>query len=322
MKIKLLANTANQKGKLFEKFMSKMLDNLGYCAFQTNVRKTGIELDIKAKHKVTDQPITCECKAYNSPLSGDHLSKFYGVYTSEYNKNKKLIGLMFSASGFNGSLKEYYNNFPNKVKERFKIFSGEDIYKNLVESRTIAPKETAINTLNNKIKYEVKDIYLAVCDLGEFWIAKFAIENKYSHFSILAANCTRELQRFEFEQIQQLSDDLKKLKPLNLRIKAKVIVNLFNTLKSNVTKIAEEIQEYEEDIQIALEALKKEKIVAISKTEIKIVQEIEAFVSLSLMFLVIIISYFEGRQLPISTTLRNIPISNPQLGPRTMSAIA
>ena len=87
--IKILAANSNEKGDLFENFTKKILDALGFHNFRIAVHKVGRELDIQAKHKVTDEPILCECKAHEEELGGDHLSTFYGAYEHEYTLNKR-----------------------------------------------------------------------------------------------------------------------------------------------------------------------------------------------------------------------------------------
>ena len=66
--IKILASNSNEKGDLFEDFTKKILDALGFYNFRIDVPKVGRELDIQANHKVTDESILCECKAYEEKL--------------------------------------------------------------------------------------------------------------------------------------------------------------------------------------------------------------------------------------------------------------
>lgn len=60
MKIKILGDTDQSRGKAFENLMvSAVLDHLGYTDFQTNIRPAAMELDIEASHKTKNKKILC-----------------------------------------------------------------------------------------------------------------------------------------------------------------------------------------------------------------------------------------------------------------------
>jgi len=183
--IKILASNSNEKGDLFEDFTKKILDVLGFHNFRIDVPKVGRELDIQANHKVTDEPILCECKAYKEELGGEHLSKFYGVYEHEYDSNKSLKGLFFSLSGFKDTLIEYYNEKPPKIQKRFKIYSDTDIGGFLKDSKIVESVETIKYIVGRKIPYEISRIYLTVSKQGLLWVITFKSFGNETHFSIL-----------------------------------------------------------------------------------------------------------------------------------------
>jgi hypothetical protein len=62
LKIKILGKTRQRKGRTFERFMKIILDHMDYTDFRPNPRYTGMEIDIKAKHKVKDESLICECR--------------------------------------------------------------------------------------------------------------------------------------------------------------------------------------------------------------------------------------------------------------------
>lgn len=75
-----------------------VLDGAGYEDFRRGIRKTGRQIDLHAKNKVTGYSIICECKAHEKPIGSGDLHKFYGIYDKEYRQNNKLVGLFFSLS--------------------------------------------------------------------------------------------------------------------------------------------------------------------------------------------------------------------------------
>lgn len=70
------------------------------------VRKTGMEIDIKAQYKVTENKIMCECKAYKKRVDSEALQYFFGKLNHDRPKNRGLKGFFFSVSGFNGTAHE------------------------------------------------------------------------------------------------------------------------------------------------------------------------------------------------------------------------
>ncbi|MGW2993101.1 nSTAND1 domain-containing NTPase [Streptomyces sp. NPDC001193] len=78
--------TANARGHLFEKFIAKVLERLGYEEPRTenlNVTSDGIEIDVVALHRLTRRQAIVECKAYSSPVPAKELVAFYGKLNTE-----------------------------------------------------------------------------------------------------------------------------------------------------------------------------------------------------------------------------------------------
>ncbi|MFZ2070385.1 MAG: tetratricopeptide repeat protein [Halobacteriota archaeon] len=257
--IKILASNSNEKSDLFEDFTKKILDALGFHNFRIDVLKVGRELDIQANHKVTDEPILCECKAYEEKLGGDHLSKFYGVYEHEYKLNKRLKGLFFSLSGFKDALIEYYNEKPKKVQERFKIYSDTDIERFLKDSKIVESVETIEYIVRRKIPYEISQIYLTVSKQGLLWVITFKSFGKETHFSILDGK-GEEVSKLICDEISELDNGLNGLELINLQARTKVIRSLSDMAFKKIEDISQEIKESAVDVEMALSNLLGESI--------------------------------------------------------------
>ncbi|MFF8478206.1 restriction endonuclease [Streptomyces sp. NPDC015414] len=77
---------ANARGHLFEKFIAKVLERLGYeepRLENLNVTSDGIELDVTATHRLNRRQAIAECKAYSSPVAAKELVAFYGKLNTE-----------------------------------------------------------------------------------------------------------------------------------------------------------------------------------------------------------------------------------------------
>ena len=259
--IKILASNSNEKGDLFEDFTKKILDALGFHNFRIDVPKVGRELDIQANHKVTDEPILCECKAYKEELGGDYLSKFYGVYEHEYESNKRLKGLFFSLSGFKDTLIDYYNEKPKKVQERFKIYSDIDIERFLKDSKIVESVETIEYIVRKKRPYEISQIYLTVSKQGLLWVITFKSFGKETHFSILDGK-GEEVSKLICDEISGMDDGSNGLELINLQARTKVIQSLSDMAFKKIEDISQEIKESATDVKMALSNLLEENVLS------------------------------------------------------------
>jgi len=283
--IKILASNSNEKGDLFEDFTKKILDALGFHNFRKDVPKVGRELDIQANHKVTDEPILCECKAYGEQLGGDHLSKFYGVYEHEYELNKSLKGLFFSLSGFKDTLIDYYSEKPNKIRKRFKIYSDTDIKRFLKQSKIVESVETIEYIVRKKIPYEISQIYLTVSKQGLFWVITFKSFGKETHFSILDGK-GEEISKLICDEISELDNGLNSLELINLRARTKVIQSLSDMTFKKIEDISQEIEESVTDVEMDLSNLFEEDVLSKSADdEFTLSNEFDIFLRLIKEFL-------------------------------------
>lgn len=75
------AGRSNAKGHLFERFVAHLLASYGFedpIRERLNVTVDGIELDVRARHKLTNHLALAECKAYSSAVRSELLAAFYG----------------------------------------------------------------------------------------------------------------------------------------------------------------------------------------------------------------------------------------------------
>jgi len=262
--IKILASNSNEKGDLFEDFTKKILDALGFHNFRIDVPKVGRELDIQANHKVTDEPILCECKAYEEKLGTNHFKIFSDVYGHEYNSNKRLKGLFFSLSGFKDTLIEYYNEKPKKLQERLKIYSDTDIERFLKDSKIVESVETIEYMVRKKIPYEISQIYLTVSKQGLLWVITFKCFGNETHFSILNGR-GEEVPKLICDEISERDNGLNGLELINLQARSKVIQSLSDMTFKKIEDISQEITESATDVKMALSNLLEEDV--LSKNE-------------------------------------------------------
>ena len=76
-------DSKRDRGVLLEKLGKEILQVLQYEVIE-EIRITGMEVDLLAKNKETNEEILVECKAHSSNLSADVITKLVGnVYTRD-----------------------------------------------------------------------------------------------------------------------------------------------------------------------------------------------------------------------------------------------
>ena len=73
-----ISNT--EKGRLLEELGKEVLEAMQYTVVD-EVRKTGIEIDLLAKHNISGEEIYVECKAHKDSLPADVITKLLGNIT-------------------------------------------------------------------------------------------------------------------------------------------------------------------------------------------------------------------------------------------------
>lgn len=260
MKIKILAETPQAKGKSFERLMVTILDHLGYTDSRTRIRKTGMELDIKAKHKVSNEGILCECKAHEEQVASRDLVNFLGKLAHERSKNQSLKGMFFSLSGFDGTALEWYEELGAKEKESFVIFGNEEVLNLLRKSGLLTSEEELDRIIKSHTKYPPGERYLVYFESTLYVVQLFLINGKSSRYVILTEKGNLAYKAI-CEEIAKLDETIRSLPIVNLQILDKVALNLLDLKKKTPDEIATDVVETVNDVKVALEELKTERLV-------------------------------------------------------------
>ena len=284
MHIQILAKNLKEKGDLFEQFMQLILDSAGYEDFKRGTRKTGYEIDLYAKHKVTGYPIICECKAHSKPLGADDFHKFYGIYDKEHRRNDKLVGLLFSLSGFGSTTLAAHEELTEEVKSRFLLFSGDDIVSIIRKTKIVSSEDKLEDIIKSKIPYALSERYLVYAKTGIHWVQLVLTEGKITHYLILGPN-GEEVTTYICAEIGSLNSKLSGLKLLDVFAMKKTLINLLDATNKTVETISKEIQECIETVSLSMENLMTQKLVVVEDHSYHLVRQLPAFVGLARQFL-------------------------------------
>ena len=286
--ILILGRTNNDIGNILELLVKELLSKAGFGNFIRNAYKTGVEVDIQAKHRVTQTPIIVECKAKKSPIQTPALSKFYGQWEKERSKDPLLNGLMISTSGFCGTTLQWYKELPGDKKRLFKIMGPEDILVELCETNLILSPEAIEKIATKKWSIGVPDvIWLSFSEYGLIWIVNFKIADKpvFHAFVDGEGEPVPEWKTIEIEKLAERIIFDTSLIGLDLR--KKIVLSLLKSDTCSIKYLANEIQESAIDISAALDHMVNEGLVIIESSstdegqKIKFSQDIVAFINLA-----------------------------------------
>lgn len=270
---------------MFEEFIKKVLDNAGYEDFKRGVRKTGRQIDLYAKHKVTGHLIICECKAHKDPIGAGDIHKFYGIYDKEYRQNDKLVGLFFSLSGFGSTAVAAYEEMSPDVKQRFLLRNSDFIVSMLRKAKVIASDDKLEHIITSKIKYGLGKRYLVYTRTGIYWIQLVLTDNKATHYIILGSK-GEEVPAYVCSEIGSMDERLRNLKLLDIHAMKKILISLLDASSKTPEEISKDANECVETVMLSLQNLKAQNLLDEGKSRTyHLVKEPTAFIDLARQFL-------------------------------------
>jgi len=241
--------------------MKKVLDSAGYEDFKVDIQKTGRQIDLYARQKVTGHPILCECKAHREKIGAGDFHKFYGIFEKEYQQNNKLTGLYFSLSGFKSTAIAAYEELSPEVRNRFLICNGDFILSTIRKTKIIATDDKIEYILKARIKYSLGERYLVHSKSGTYWVQLVLTNGKVTHFTVLGSN-GEEVPKYICSEIGLVDENLKNLKLLDVYAIRKVLQNLLDGVSKTSEDISKETNECMETVYLALQELASQHLVA------------------------------------------------------------
>lgn len=221
MSIKILAKSEKRKGMLFEQMIVSLLETLGYESLKTNILKSGSEIDIVGKSKITRQPFLCECKATKENIAVSTFLQFIGKFVLEKSKSEDIIGLFFTLSPLTAPALESYTDLKNtKFKDQIILHEERNILKLLIESKLIVSEDFVGNKIKN-MGYASGDRYLVYTEKGFYWVSVL-IEGGKPLFFTAFDNYGIFVSKSVSEEIKELDDDLSDKKYVGERVYSEI----------------------------------------------------------------------------------------------------
>lgn len=261
MELKILGETPQEKGKNFEQLMGLVLEKLDFTNIRLDVHETGIEIDIKADHKISQYPLIGECKAHEAKISSGPLTDFLGKHTIEFDKNHQTLGYFFSISGFSGTAWAWYEqNISSGKKSIFKVFDNSKIFSILQTLDLLIPEKQFVEKISNQIPHSLGERYAVYYDSRLFIVQIFRMKDDIERFVVYNGEGNIANQDIS-KKIKEIDQRLKSIPLVDLEITLKVHLNLMDLQTKTVSEIASQINESEDDVKTSLDDLQLEDLI-------------------------------------------------------------
>lgn len=155
------------KGGILERLVAQILTVQQFEVTQT-VRVTGMEIDVYAKHKITNQVILVECKAHENALPADVITKLLGNIMLRKADACWLVTTGPLSKDAEGTRIEWEQE-SNSERGKLSFYTQDRILDLLVRSRQIQPLDKILGLISSEF-VPGDDAMLMCTSSGMFWI--------------------------------------------------------------------------------------------------------------------------------------------------------
>lgn len=187
------------KGRILENLVSKLLKIQQYDVVKT-VRVTGMEIDVLAEHKVNKETLLVECKAWDSAISADVISKLLGN-TILRNVDKGWLVATGPLSKDALGIKSEWEADRDKRK-KLSFYTCDRIIEQLVDARIIKDiKEIKSGLLDERMS---DDVVLMITESDYYWIVPLLNRVYNTVGEVLAFDAHDGTQILDSDRINQI----------------------------------------------------------------------------------------------------------------------
>jgi Holliday junction resolvase-like predicted endonuclease len=189
--------TNTEKGTFFEEFISELIKPMGY-SITSQVRFTGMEIDLLAKHDISNEIVFVECKAYSDSMPSDFITKLLG----NVQMRKANAGWLFSTSEFGKDGKGSWEEIKNdpELSQKFIWYSPNAIIKLLIKQGKIKQFSYIEPLLKD---YSIGESTLIYCPKGIFCVVDIIDNSIPRYSSCFNASMGTWLSKDEYEIVAE-----------------------------------------------------------------------------------------------------------------------
>jgi tetratricopeptide (TPR) repeat protein len=259
MTIKVLAESAKDKGRLLNQIVKRLLDELGYDDFRVRISGAGTDLEIKAKHRATQAAILCKARALPREVGPDELKRFLAAYTQGKKKDRRLVGLFLALSGLSRPAREWYASMEEKGKGEFHVFAPEKLLALLRRARLIGPPEVVEPAIKSRIRTDAGPRFLAFHEGQMYWVQMIMTGRKPTGFAVLASH-GELVSRVVAREIKRLDPALDGKRLIDTHLRDKLFLTMLDMIPRNLEALTKEVREPLADVREVIQDLLRENV--------------------------------------------------------------
>ncbi len=191
--------TTTDKGRILEELTAEILRIQQYEVTKT-LRVTGMEIDVLAKHKVSNAQILVECKAWDSTLPADVISKLIGnVYLRRASAGWLMTTgpLSKDAEG----LRSEWESRDDFQREMLSFYTSDRIIQQLIDTRMIVNVDAIRKTTEFTLG---EDAILMITSKCKYWLVPVLGENTDFITSIVVFDALTGVRLINSEKLEEL----------------------------------------------------------------------------------------------------------------------
>ncbi|NEP80580.1 MAG: hypothetical protein F6K39_21865 [Okeania sp. SIO3B3] len=204
-------NANYYKGKLFEKLLAQYLYAAGYD-IETRIKKEGLEYDLKGSHRVSENKVIGEAKAFSKRIEGKEFLAFCGKFVPFWMKDNSSLGLFISTTPLTPEADNFYReNYADKIK----VLSGEELFSKIIQELELPHPESLSKQIKSR-KFYPFSYHLLKTDNGIFLVYIIASSESAtaSSFAIFREDSSWLNDKNYLDLIKQNVRELQKLEPV------------------------------------------------------------------------------------------------------------
>jgi tetratricopeptide (TPR) repeat protein len=260
MTIKVLADSAKDKGRLLNQIVRRLLDELGYDEFRARVSAAGTDIEVKAKHRATQAPILCKARALPREVGPDELKRFLATYTLGKKKDRRLVGLFLAFSGLSRPARDWYASMEERGKGEFHVFAPEKLLALLRRARLIGPPEVVEPAIKSRIRTDAGPRFLAFHEGQMYWVQTTMTGRKPTGYAVLGSH-GELVSHVVARELKRLDPTLEGKRLMDTYLRDKLFLTLLDMIPRNLEALTKEARESIADVREVIQDLIRENVV-------------------------------------------------------------
>ena len=214
-------NISHYKGILFEQFLKKLLEKLGYNNISLRRKHNSLEYDIEGTHSIHNrQTLISEAKGHTNTISSKEITSFVGKLIPLGLIDKKVLGVFFSTSSLSPDAEDYFSQLKDISITKY---CGEELF-NLTCKEFELPKDAVlIKKLPSIFSHTASFLLITDTDFFKLLICRSSQKVSPDFFAIFDSKSNLISDSKFLDTIKDYMKELQELTPImDNKVKPKI----------------------------------------------------------------------------------------------------